>query len=73
MRHFAETLRERGLTVDYVKLDGPDNTGSSTTELRRAVSRHRPSRIVVTESSEWRVQVCIGVEVNFPEVSVANL
>jgi deoxyribodipyrimidine photolyase-like uncharacterized protein len=23
MRHFAETLRQRGLTVDYVRLDAP--------------------------------------------------
>lgn len=56
MRHFAETLRERGLTVDYVSLDESDNTGSFTTEIQRAVARHRPSRIVVTEPSEWRVQ-----------------
>ena len=34
MRHFAETLRQRGLTVDYVRLDAPDNTGSFTTEIR---------------------------------------
>ncbi|MFW2391362.1 MAG: cryptochrome/photolyase family protein [Methyloceanibacter sp.] len=59
MRHFAETLRERGLTVDYVSLDEPDNTGSFTTEIQRAVARHRPSRIVVTEPSEWRVQAMV--------------
>lgn len=59
MRHFAETLRQRGLTVDYVRLDAPDNTGSFTTEVRRAVARHRPSRIVVTEPSEWRVQALV--------------
>ncbi len=59
MRHFAETLRQRGLTVDYVKLDARDNTGSLTTEVQRAVARHRPSRIVVTEPSEWRVQALV--------------
>jgi deoxyribodipyrimidine photolyase-related protein len=59
MRHFAETLRGRGLAVDYVTLDAPDNTGSFTTELRRAVARHRPRRIVVTEPSEWRVQALV--------------
>ena len=32
MRHFAQTLRQRGLTVDYVSLDEPDNTGRFTTE-----------------------------------------
>lgn len=59
MRHFAETLRQRGLTVDYVKLDAPDNTGSFATEVHRAVARHRPSRFVVTEPSEWRVQALV--------------
>ena len=56
MRHFADTLRARGVSVDYVKLDAPDNTGNFSTELQRAVTRHRPSRIVMTEPSEWRVQ-----------------
>jgi deoxyribodipyrimidine photolyase-related protein len=56
MRHFADALRQRGVTVDYIKLDAPGNTGSFTTEVRRAVARHRPSCIVVTEPSEWRVQ-----------------
>ena len=59
MRHFAEALRRRGVRVDYVKLDAPDNTGSFTTEVQRAVARHRPSRIVVTEPSEWRVQMLV--------------
>jgi len=59
MRHFADLLRQRGVTVDYVRLDAPDNTGSFTTEVRRAVRRHRPGRIVVTEASEWRVQAMI--------------
>ena len=56
MRHFAHALRTRGVTVDYVKLDAPDNTGSFSTEVERAVRQHRPTRIVLTEPSEWRVQ-----------------
>ena len=59
MRHFAETLRQRGLTVDYVSLDASDNTGSFTTEIERAVTRHRPKRIVLTEPTEWRVQAMV--------------
>ena len=59
MRHFSETLRQRGLTVDYVSLYASDNTGSFTTEIQRAVARHRPSRIVLTEPSEWRVQAMV--------------
>ena len=55
MRHFAAELSERGFTVDYVKLDDPANAGSFTGEVRRAIARHRPDRIVVTEPGEWRV------------------
>jgi deoxyribodipyrimidine photolyase-related protein len=55
MRHFAEELRERGFKVDYVKLDEPDNSGSFSGELLRAMGRHSPQRVVVTEPSEWRV------------------
>ena len=56
MRHHAEALRAAGWTVDYVKLDDPDNAGSFTGEIARAVERHAPDRIVVTECGEWRVQ-----------------
>ncbi|MEX6507155.1 cryptochrome/photolyase family protein [Jiella sp. M17.18] len=56
MRHFAEDLRGRGMSVDYVALDDPENTGSFTGELKRAVERHRPERVVVTEPGEWRVK-----------------
>ncbi len=55
MRHFAEMLRNEGLIVDYVRLDDPDNTGSFMREVVRAVRRHSPDRIEVTEPGEWRV------------------
>lgn len=56
MRHFAEGLREEGVTVDYVELDAPDNTGSFVGELARAVARHGAGRVLVTEPGEWRVR-----------------
>jgi deoxyribodipyrimidine photolyase-related protein len=56
MRHHAMALRDAGWTVDYVTLDHPDNSGSFTGEIARALERHAPDRIVVTESGEWRVQ-----------------
>ncbi|QDH34418.1 cryptochrome/photolyase family protein [Porphyrobacter sp. YT40] len=56
MRHFAEGLRAEGFTVDYVMLDDPDSTGSFTGEVARAIERHSPREIRVTESGEWRVQ-----------------
>ncbi|MCZ3089033.1 cryptochrome/photolyase family protein, partial [Acinetobacter baumannii] len=55
MRHHAKALEKAGWTVDYVKLDDPDNSGSFTGEIARAVERHAPDRIVVTEAGEWRV------------------
>jgi deoxyribodipyrimidine photolyase-related protein len=60
MRHFAAELRARGIAIDYVRLDDPENTGSLTGEVERAVKRHRPKQIVVTEPGEWRVQQMIG-------------
>jgi deoxyribodipyrimidine photolyase-related protein len=55
MRHFADELRELGWVVDYVRLDDPENSGSLTGEVRRAVSKHGIERIVATEPGEWRV------------------
>ena len=55
MRHFAEGLRAEGITVDYVTLDDPDNQGSFSAEITRAVARYLPDRIVLTEPGEWRV------------------
>ncbi|MDP1027245.1 cryptochrome/photolyase family protein [Sphingomonas sp. KR1UV-12] len=55
MRHHAAALRAAGWTVDYVTLDDPANSGSFTGEIARAVERHAPDRIVVTEAGEWRV------------------
>ena len=59
MRHHAGLLRAAGWTVDYVALDDADNTGSFTGEIARAVTRHAPERIVVTEAGEWRVAAMI--------------
>lgn len=57
MRHFAQSLRAQGVRVDYVALDAAGNTGSLTGELQRAVARHAPRGIVVTEPGEWRLLV----------------
>ncbi|NOT41393.1 MAG: cryptochrome/photolyase family protein [Alphaproteobacteria bacterium] len=59
MRHFAEQLRRRGVSVDYVPLAAPNNSGNLTTEIQRAVARHTPDGLVVTEPGEWRVQAMV--------------
>jgi len=56
MRHFARALRARGVRVDYVALDDPENTHSFSGEVARAVARHQPARIIATEPGEWRVR-----------------
>ena len=55
MRHFARELREEGWRVDYRTLQESGHSGSFTSEVRRAVERHEPVRIVVTTPGEWRV------------------
>ncbi|MGL4437632.1 MAG: cryptochrome/photolyase family protein, partial [Bosea sp. (in: a-proteobacteria)] len=44
-----------GIHVDYVKLSDNNNTGSFAGEIERAITRHTPSQIVLTEPGEWRV------------------
>ncbi|MFQ3623124.1 MAG: cryptochrome/photolyase family protein, partial [Acetobacteraceae bacterium] len=60
MRHFAHALRARGVRVDYVRLDDPENTGTLSGEVARAARRHRPERLVATEPGEWRVREDMG-------------
>lgn len=55
MRHFAEALKQDGFPVRYTCIDDPDNAGSFTGEVRRAVEACAPQRIIVTEPGEWRV------------------
>ncbi len=59
MRHHAEALREQGWRVDYIELNDPDNSGSFTGEVARAIERHEPDIIRVTEAGEWRVKAML--------------
>lgn len=56
MRHFAEDLRAQNIRLEYRKLDAPDNKGQLKLELRAALERFRPQKIVVVEPGELRVQ-----------------
>ena len=56
MRHFAQHLIRQGYKVDYVRLDDTGNSGSFSGEVSRAVARHQPAKLVVTEPGEWRVR-----------------
>ncbi|MEO1028951.1 MAG: cryptochrome/photolyase family protein [Pseudomonadota bacterium] len=59
MRHFAEELRDAGWQVDYVALDHPENSGSFTGEVERALGRLGVDSIVVTEPGEYRVRAAM--------------
>ncbi len=66
MRHFAEELRAEGIAVDYVTLREPGNTNTLTGELGRAIARHQPDCVVLTEPSEWRVEeMVMGWQADF--------
>lgn len=56
LRHFAAGLAAEGIRVDHMALDAPGNRGSVDGELDRALARHSPDRVVVTEPGEWRQQ-----------------
>ena len=55
MRHFAKELQAEGYRIRYVTLEDPNNTGSFSGEVERALHDHDCQQIVVTEPGEWRV------------------
>lgn len=55
MRHFAEELRVRGHKVHYTNYDAPENGGSFTGEIQRAIAAYPIEQIIVTEPSEYPV------------------
>ena len=61
MRHFAEQLRAKGVTVRYTKLDDKKNSGSFEAEVERACADLQVSKVVVTEPSEFRVLEAVRI------------
>jgi deoxyribodipyrimidine photolyase-related protein len=55
MRHFAEELKSKNIQVRYTRLNDENNTGSFLGELDRAIEYFKPTKVVVTEPSEYRV------------------
>ena len=56
MRHFAEDLRARGVTVHYRRMEDSSNLGSLRAELCSAASRLCPQALIAVEPGEWRVK-----------------
>lgn len=55
MRHFAQSLRERGLALMYSRLDDADNRGTLALALAQAIAQVQPARLVMTAPGDWRV------------------
>jgi deoxyribodipyrimidine photolyase-related protein len=55
MRHFAETLRAKGLPLVYTALDDASNQGTLALELARAIAQLQPKGLVLTAPGDWRV------------------
>lgn len=55
MRHFADSLTARGMCVEYARI-GSHGFVSLTDVLRDAVERLKPTRVVMTEPGDWRVE-----------------
>jgi deoxyribodipyrimidine photolyase-related protein len=70
MRHFAEELREDGYQVLYTRIVDPENAGSFSGELKRAITRVAPASICVTEPGEWRVKTEMGRWADDLEIAV---
>jgi len=55
MRHFADELRRKDVELIYTEYDDTDNTGSLAGEVRRAIERLSPERLILTEPGEFRL------------------
>ena len=56
MRHFAAQLQAQNYQITYIKLEDPQNSQSLTSEVQRWCALNHPSKIIITEAGEYRVQ-----------------
>ena len=56
MRHFRDALTKRRFTLHYRTLAARGNRGDFAGELRAAVRKLRPEKLVMVEPGEWRVK-----------------
>jgi deoxyribodipyrimidine photolyase-related protein len=55
MRHFAESLRAAGWTVDYARLEDKGAPATFSDMVAAAVKRRKPKKIVIVEPGDWTV------------------
>jgi deoxyribodipyrimidine photolyase-related protein len=56
MRHFADDLRSRGVTVAYSRLDDADNSQSIPGELIRRAAEFGAAQVIATAPGDWRLR-----------------
>lgn len=57
MRHFAKELKGQGYNVEYY--DFSHGFKSFTTVLKKAIDEHKPEKVIITESGEYRTEEII--------------
>ena len=55
MRHFAQSLKDKGYQVDYIELDSAASKKSFTATLKAVLKRHKATKLICTEPGEYRV------------------
>jgi deoxyribodipyrimidine photolyase-related protein len=70
MRHFKAKMEEKGYKVRYVEMSDPDNTGSLTREVERAIKSLNIKHLIVTEPSEYHLKRMIESWAGLFKISV---
>jgi deoxyribodipyrimidine photolyase-related protein len=55
MRHFADDLRKKKWPLIYSVIDEPGNSGTLAGELDQAITKTRPTKLIMTAPGDWRV------------------
>ncbi len=59
-RHFAEELRQNGLTVRYCAADGEHGTNNLVSAIEQAIAAHAPDRVMITEPNDYAVAQAVA-------------
>ncbi|WP_373531348.1 cryptochrome/photolyase family protein [Vampirovibrio sp.] len=59
MRHFRQTLEDKGYPVFYTALEDPKNQGSFSRQLAQDCMEFRPQEVTLVQPGEWNVREAI--------------
>lgn len=59
MRHFADELRQKNISLHYTRLTDPMNTQQIGSELGRTITTLCPQAVIMTAPGDWRVLTAI--------------